>query len=96
MGEDGDLSLIKWEEAKKRLLSVYGIKIEAFHSWNKINELRLVANTAKHADGTSCEELKRLRPEHFTYPALKEDESNQLLWERKGGLSSSSRRGPLH
>ncbi len=73
IGEDGIPRLINWEEAQERLLSVYGIRIKAFHSWNKINELRLVANTVKHADGPSCEELKKLRPEHFKYPALKED-----------------------
>jgi|CXWL01.1.fsa_nt_gi hypothetical protein len=71
MGEDGDLKLINLEEAKDRLLSVYGIQIEAFPSWNKINELKLVANTVKHADGKSCEVLKELRPDHFAPPSLK-------------------------
>lgn len=61
------------EEAKNRLRSVYGIQIEAFLSWNKINELKLVANTVKHADGMSCEVLKKLRPDYFTPPSLEKD-----------------------
>ena len=73
VGEDWDLSLINWDEAKKRLLGIYRIRIEAFISWNKINELRLVANTVKHADGTSCDVLKKLRPDLFVPPSLKKD-----------------------
>ncbi|MGH7183618.1 MAG: hypothetical protein ACREJN_16805 [Nitrospiraceae bacterium] len=73
LGEDGDLSLITWKEAKQRLFDVYAIQVEAFPSWNKIRELRLAANSVKHADGTSCEELKELRPDLFVHPSLKMD-----------------------
>ena len=62
---DKDPSLIKWRPAKDRLIKYYGIDIEKFNSWAKVNELRLLANTVKHADGDSCTELKGLRPDLF-------------------------------
>lgn len=66
--EDGNLSLISWAEAKRRLQKDYNINIEGFTSWQKVTELRLVTNTVKHADGTSCDELKRIRPNLFLTP----------------------------
>lgn len=41
------------------------ISVEAFISWNRIDELRLLANTIKHADGSSCNKLKTKRPDLF-------------------------------
>jgi hypothetical protein len=37
----------------------------------KIKELRLIANTAKHADGGSAQELRSLRPDLFVPPVLR-------------------------
>jgi UDP-N-acetylglucosamine transferase subunit ALG13 len=71
MGEDGHPELIKWSVAKARLTDTYGIDIVAFSSASKINELRLVANTVKHADGGSCADLKKIRPDLFVFPDLK-------------------------
>lgn len=42
-----------------------GIDLSAFPEWPKLEELRLAANVAKHADGLSAEELWKLRPDLF-------------------------------
>ncbi len=40
----------------------------ALPSWSVINELRLVANVVKHAEGHSAEDLRKLRPDLFDIP----------------------------
>jgi hypothetical protein len=60
--------LFSCDEAQQRLLENYRIDISTFPSWNKIQELRLVANTVKHADGPSCTKLKQIRPDLFIRP----------------------------
>jgi hypothetical protein len=73
--ESRTLSLVNWDIAKERLIRDYGINVENFISWPKVNELRLVANTVKHADGASCNNLKSLRPDLFDSPRLEGDAS---------------------
>lgn len=46
--------------------------INAFESADKINELRLLANTVKHADGKSAVHLRAIRPDYFVYPTNRE------------------------
>jgi hypothetical protein len=41
--------------------------LEKLTSWNKINELRLLANVIKHGDGYSATHLSRIRPDFFKY-----------------------------
>jgi len=36
-----------------------------------VNELRLVANVMKHAEGDSAQQLRQVNPSHFVYPALR-------------------------
>lgn len=48
------------------------IDIYGFAAWNKLQELPLVANTVKHADGRSCDELKQCRPDLFLAPGLED------------------------
>lgn len=62
--ENNNTKLLNLKVAKARL-SKHGIIVENFNSWSKINELRIVANTVKHADGSSAEELKSKRPDLF-------------------------------
>jgi len=50
------------------LLRKSDIDITSFSSWSKIDELRLVANTVKHADGDSADKLRCCRPDLFTFP----------------------------
>jgi|SRR5215472_13366004 len=47
-----------------------GVDLRALNSWNSINELRLLANVVKHAEGNSSEELRELRPDLFAHPDL--------------------------
>jgi len=62
--EENNTKLLSLKAAKNRL-SKHGIIVENFNSWPKINELRIVANTVKHADGSSADELKSKRPDLF-------------------------------
>jgi hypothetical protein len=68
--EEPDLSLAKlailWARLRAR-----GLEVEALDGWSKLRELGLVANTVKHADGRSADDLKRLRPDLFVPPELR-------------------------
>ncbi|MBS3948424.1 MAG: hypothetical protein KGZ57_09045 [Dethiobacter sp.] len=70
--EENDEKLLKLCEITKRLKQ-NGIDIEKFLSWDKLDELRLVANTVKHTDGRSCAQLKKRRPEIFIPPGAHSD-----------------------
>ena len=72
MGEDKDPRFVNWRVAKDRLQEIYGIDVASFTCAGTINELRLVANTVKHADGESCSDLKRIRPDLFVTPSLRD------------------------
>ena len=67
---------LKVSELKKRLLDG-GLKLESLESWSRVDELRLVANSVKHAEGTSSEKLRELRPHLFVDPSLQEE---NLSW----------------
>ena len=64
--------LLTVEKVKERLIKDYKIDISTFSSWSKIEELRLVANTVKHADGGSCEKLKQKREDFFIDPRMQD------------------------
>jgi len=72
--EENDEKLLKLCEITKRLKQ-NGIDIEKFRAWDKLDELRLVANTVKHADGASCAQLKDRRPEIFIPPGAHSEHS---------------------
>lgn len=46
----------------------YGLNVRALSSWDAVDELRLVANSVKHSEGGSMQELRARRPEIFTNP----------------------------
>lgn len=52
-----------------------GINLSSVLSWETLDELRLVANTAKHAEGNSANMLRERRPDLFILPSLSELES---------------------
>jgi hypothetical protein len=60
-------AFLKFSEFKLRLLR-FGIDIETFSSWRKVDELRTVANAVKHAEGNSTRKLHSIRPEMFENP----------------------------
>jgi len=66
---DDEIKLRKVIEWLKTELSV---DVEAFASWPTIKELRLVANTVKHAQGDSAVRLRLVRPDLFIHPSRRE------------------------
>ena len=57
----------------QRRLKESGIDIKNFACWSKIDELRLVANTVKHAEGPSSDRLRDIRSEMFINPLFSQD-----------------------
>jgi hypothetical protein len=51
----------------KKIFKLHSIDIEKLESWKKIKELRLLTNTIKHAEGTSAENLRKIRPDFFEH-----------------------------
>lgn len=47
-----------------------GIDLTSLPSWGAIDELRLVANSVKHAEGGSARQLRESRPDLFQNPAF--------------------------
>jgi len=45
--------------------------LEKLGGWAKVEELRHLANTVKHAEGPSARELQRIRPDLFVPPVIK-------------------------
>ncbi len=66
--EENDKKLYRADEAWERLHES-GIDVEKFRSYRKVGELRLVANTVKHAEGPSAEKLRKIRPDLFILPS---------------------------
>ena len=67
--EENDIDVIKISIFKERCLQ-HNIDVEKFSSWQTINEMRLVANTVKHAEGKSAIDLRKIRPDLFRNPIL--------------------------
>lgn len=65
--EENDQELFTPDEVKRRLCE-NGIDIEKFRSYGKIRELKLVANTVKHAEGWAAKDLRNIRPDLFISP----------------------------
>lgn len=47
-----------------------GIDLSSLQPWDKLHELRLVANSVKHAEGGSAKQLREIRPDLFQNPAF--------------------------
>lgn len=50
----------------------FDLDLRSLPSWAKVDELRLVANVTKHAEGNSARRLRELRPALFQLPSLRE------------------------
>jgi hypothetical protein len=70
---------IKLKEVADWLKADASLDVTAFTTWPVIDELRLVANTVKHAEGGSATVLRGRRPGLFIHPV-----------ERKGGGSTAT------
>lgn len=69
IGQEHEKNLLNIPELKKRLTEK-NINLEELSTWPKLNELRLAANTIKHAEGKSADELRALRTDVFTHPSV--------------------------
>ncbi len=65
--DENNPKLFQISEFQKRLKAL-AIDIKMFSSWARVDELRLVSNTVKHAEGKSAKELHQLRPDLFEHP----------------------------
>jgi len=75
--EENEPSLFKVTIFKERLAS-RNIDVEKFRCWSKVDELRLAANTVKHAEGESAMKLRTVRPDLFIDPMWKNSEFTLL------------------
>jgi hypothetical protein len=67
-GEVSDTKLSVVDDWYKRH---FDVDLTQFPSWSLIEELRLVANTTKHAEGAAARKLRALHPELFQNPVLR-------------------------
>jgi len=65
--------------------------LEGLDAWTKVDELRLVANTVKHAEGSSAEQLRTKRPDLFVAPLVRASpvEENVLRKRRENPLGGT-------
>ena len=56
--------ILSFEEINK-IFGLHGINIISIKSWERIRELKLLANTIKHGEGYSADKLRELRPDFF-------------------------------
>jgi len=71
--------LDKWRVFKNRLAEAR-VYVEKLPSWTKVDELRLAANTVKHGEGPSAEDLRNLRPDLFVPPWERDGTEGDSLW----------------
>lgn len=66
----------------------FQLDLSTLSSWPNIDELRLVANVAKHAEGSSARQLRESRPTLFQNPVLRKVDSEAALrpWPVEGPL----------
>lgn len=85
-----DSKLFKARIFRDKLKEI-GIDVTTFASWPVIEELRLVANTVKHAEGDSAEDLRLVNPLIFRNPLLDDigpsfEGSSRWLFFPAGGV----------
>jgi len=56
------------------------LDLTQFPSWAVIEELRLVANTTKHAEGSAAKQLRAKNPQLFVYPSLRKDDPDTPIF----------------
>lgn len=60
----------KLEIVAKWYSTQFGLQFSSLASWQKISQLRLLANAVKHGEGSSAIELRALRPDLFQDPTI--------------------------
>lgn len=56
----------------KEALEQNGIVVCEFECWKDLEELRLLANAVKHAEGSAAENLRKIRPQLFIAPFMED------------------------
>jgi hypothetical protein len=69
--ESYDRSAVPLRDVFRWFKDDLGLDITSLHSWPIIDELRLVANVIKHAEGDSAKELEARRVDLFQLPQFK-------------------------
>jgi hypothetical protein len=59
------------EGTMRKLLKEAGVDLADLPSWPKLQEMRLLANTVKHGEGRSADELRAVRPDLLTHPMFR-------------------------
>ncbi len=54
----------------------FQVDLTQFPLWSVIEELRLVANTTKHAEGSAARQLRTVHPELFQNPLVRQVDPN--------------------
>jgi hypothetical protein len=62
------LKEVKWGVISDWYFEHLGLDLRQLNSWPQMDELRLVANAVKHAEGAATRQLRTLRPELFANP----------------------------
>lgn len=64
--DDTKLAVVaRWHECH------FHLRLDSMPSWSAVDELRLVANTVKHAECRDAEKLRKKRPELFQDPVIR-------------------------
>lgn len=58
-----------------------GIAVHGFSTWRTMDELRLVANVTKHAEGNSAVGLRTLNPDLFVPPSAQGKDEHPYPWD---------------
>jgi hypothetical protein len=61
------------------LSGTLGIDIETAPTWSTIDELRIVANVVKHAEGNAAERLQQVNPDLFQLPLMRQPGYRDLI-----------------
>ena len=61
------------------VIIAHGINVREKEYWIKIDELRQLVNTIKHAEGHSAKKLRRLRPDFFETEGISKDKPMDIL-----------------
>lgn len=69
------------KEAIKQIKESLGVDCKRLNRYSKIMELRLVANTVKHAEGGASSQLQKIRPEMFINPCIRGDPITLSSWK---------------
>ena len=73
---EGEVSETKLQVVVNWYKQHFQVDLTQFPSWSVIEELRLVANTTKHAEGSAARQLRMIHPELFQNPLVRQVDPN--------------------